>query len=90
MKPSQIFEAHENELRDYADDFGLTEFFDAMKIAHETGDESKLAWAAHYLWEALPDKSYIRRHPFFQLCNMAEQIFGIDGEEEIDNAGDED
>lgn len=29
------------------------------------------------MWEALPDSPDIRRHPFFQLCNIAEHIFNL-------------
>jgi hypothetical protein len=77
MRPSQIFDENKEDFKNYLESWGLIDKFESMAKAREDGDEDKLALAAHYAWYALPDRPAIRVHPFSQLCNMAEQIFGL-------------
>lgn len=39
----------------------------------ETPKEIVLFW--NKFWETLPDSEYIRRDPFYQICDIAECIF---------------
>lgn len=41
-------------------------------------DPNKMVLLCHEFWEALPDSPSIRTGPFFDLCNIAENVFGFD------------
>lgn len=38
-------------------------------------DDKKIVLMINDFWEALPDSPSIRRPPFFQVCDIAENIF---------------
>lgn len=42
---------------------------------HEESDRT-LILTVHDFWESLPDSPVIRTGPFFDVCNIAEKIFG--------------
>lgn len=72
-----LFDRNKEELQRYlVGEFGLKKEWNALLQARESEDEKAIAWAAHDAWVELPDSPRIRRHPFSQLCDMAEQAFG--------------
>lgn len=73
--PSEIFDRHRDEIEKYLSSFGLEQQFNNMEIAREAEHEKSLAFFAHEAWSFLPDSPDIRRYPFDELCQMAEQIF---------------
>jgi hypothetical protein len=41
----------------------------------ELHTDDKLISVWNYFWMALPDSTEIRRFPFFELCNLCEEIY---------------
>lgn len=52
----------------------------AESVENYKYDDKTLVELAHYFWESLPDTGRIRRVPFYDLCDVAENIFdyGVD------------
>lgn len=70
-----IFEVHEKVLESvYENDYyvgNLEYILDDSNI--ETAKDVILFWQR--FWERLPDSGSIRRHPFYDICDIAENVF---------------